>query len=33
MSNDGTLYAYHAIESYKVGDCLHIYVPKQVEKM
>jgi hypothetical protein len=32
MSNDGTLYAYHALETYKVGECLRIYVPKAVER-
>jgi hypothetical protein len=32
MSNDGTLYAYHSVETYMVGDCLRIYVPKEVEK-
>ena len=32
MSNDGTLYAYHSVETHLVGDCLRIYVPKEVEK-
>lgn len=31
VSGDGTLYAYHSIESYNVGDCIRIYVPKAVE--
>jgi hypothetical protein len=31
LSADGTLYAYHSTETYPVGDCLRIYVPKEVE--
>lgn len=30
--DDGTLYAYHSIDTYSVGECLRIYVPKAVEK-
>ena len=32
VSDDGTLHAYHSIETYSVGDCLRIFVPKAVEK-